>query len=237
LGNWLAQAWQVNYHSGVQETSLHVDIKSWYSQPGDMIEAAVDGYIIDIVRADLLIEIQTRSFSKLKSKLAHLLDNHRVHLVHSIPQEKWIVRMDSEGKNVLKRRKSPKHGHPVNIFKELVGITTLLKHPNLSIEILITQEEEIWRDDGRGSWRRKGWSIANRRLLEVLRTLVLTSATEYHIFLPDTLPGLFTVRDLAASLGQYRSLASRMAYTLKGIGVIERINKKGRQWVYRESEI
>ena len=221
----------------MQETSLHADLKNWYAQPGDLIESAVGGYIIDIVRQDLLIEIQTRNFSALKPKLIRLLDHHPLRLVHSIPQEKWIVRTDPDGINVLQRRKSPKRGRPENIFKELAGITNLIKHPNLSIEILITREEEIWQDDGLGSWRRKGWSIANRRLLEVLRTLVLTSATDYHIFLPATLPGLFSVRDLATSLHQYQSLAGRMAYTLHGIGVIERVDKKGRAWVYRESEV
>lgn len=219
----------------MQETSLHADLKNWYAQPGDQIEAFVDGFIIDIVRQDLLIEIQTRNFSNLKSKLTYLLKQHPVRLVHSIPQEKWIVRMDPAGRAILSRRKSPKRGRPEHIFKELIRITNLIKHPNLSIEILMTREEEIWHDDGRGSWRRKGWSIANRRLLEVLSSLVLTSVMDYHCFLPSRLPGLFTVREMATALGQYHSLAGKMVYTLNGIGVIERVDKKGQAWVYQES--
>mgnify|MGYP001034243352 CR=1 FL=1 len=52
-------------------------------------------------------------------------------------------------------------------FRELVYLPGLITHPNFSLLALFTHEEEIWRDDGKGSWRRKGWSIADRALLQV----------------------------------------------------------------------
>jgi hypothetical protein len=51
------------------EKSLHAALKKWYTQPGDQLEIRVDGYIIDLVRGDLLVEVQTGSFSPLKRKL------------------------------------------------------------------------------------------------------------------------------------------------------------------------
>ena len=45
-------------HIGVlQEKSLHASVKTWYAGPEDQLETKVDGYVIDIVRADdLLVE-------------------------------------------------------------------------------------------------------------------------------------------------------------------------------------
>ena len=51
------------------ETSLHLTLKSLYTTTGARQEAMVDGYQIDVVDGDLLIEIQTRSFTTIKPKL------------------------------------------------------------------------------------------------------------------------------------------------------------------------
>ena len=57
----------------LNEKALHASLKQWYARPGDQLEVAVDGFVIDIVRDDLLIEIQTRNFSSIKSKLTNLV--------------------------------------------------------------------------------------------------------------------------------------------------------------------
>jgi hypothetical protein len=43
----------------LNEKALHASLKQWYARPGDRFEVAVGGFVIDIVRAELLIEIQT----------------------------------------------------------------------------------------------------------------------------------------------------------------------------------
>ncbi len=53
----------MNTIGSLNEKSLHAALKAWCLQPGDQTEVPVDGYIIDIVRGDLLIEVQTRNFS------------------------------------------------------------------------------------------------------------------------------------------------------------------------------
>ncbi len=96
---------------------------------GRCLEVPVDGYIIDIVRGDLLVEIQTRSFSSLKKKLAVLTDSHPVRLVHPIAQEKWIVKLAGDWAKPMSRRKSPKRGHVEDIFAELVSFPRLAGQP------------------------------------------------------------------------------------------------------------
>jgi len=57
----------------LSEKSLHSPLKDWYAQSGDHVEAEVDGFHIDIIRNDLLIEIGRRKSPK-KGNLFHLFE-------------------------------------------------------------------------------------------------------------------------------------------------------------------
>jgi hypothetical protein len=215
----------------LKESSLHAGLKDWYAQPGDKLESPVDGYWIDLVRDRLLIEIQTGSFSAIKPKLTRLLKNYPVRLVYPITREKWIVRVTGDGK-IMGRRKSPKRGQGIALFQELVRIPKLVAHPNFTLEVLFTQEEEIRRDDGRGSRRNKYWSITDRRLLAVVDRLMLMLPKDYLYFLPHALPERFTVRELARALGQPYFKAGQMAYCLRHMGAIEVVGKRSKAILY-----
>jgi len=217
------------------EKSLHAALKRHYARPGDEIEALLDGYCIDIRRGSgkrmQLIEIQTRSFSNIKPKLTKLLPKYRMTLVHPIAAEKWIVRYDADGV-LISRRRSPKRGQLEDLFAELVSLPDLALHPNLKIEIVLTHEEEIQREDGKGSWRRKGRSIYDRKLLEVVRVAQFAKITDWLALLPKTLPAAFTNRDLAQALGRPSYTAQRMTYCLCRMGVLDKVGKRGRSHVF-----
>ncbi len=216
----------------LNETSLHADLKRWYALPGDSLEARVDGYVVDIVRGDLLIEIQTGNFTALKPKLYQLTENHPVRLVYPIALVKWIERVSADGETRLARRKSPRRGRIEHLFAELVRIPRLPAHPNFTLEVLLVKVEEQQRDDGRGSWRRKGRSIADRRLLEVVSQVVFHTPADFYTLLPDDLPSLFTTRDLALALGAPRRMAQQMAYCLSRIDVLTPVGSRGRYRLY-----
>ena len=72
----------------LNEKSLHAALKQWYARPDDLIEVSVDGFTVDIVRGDLLIEIQTRNLSAIKRKLMTLVEQHPVRLVYPVAQDK-----------------------------------------------------------------------------------------------------------------------------------------------------
>ena len=215
------------------ESSLHAAVKDWYAIPGDRLEVPVNGYVIDILRDSLLIEIQTRNFAQIKHKLRSLLENYTVHLVHPIAQEKWITRLPENGKDSLSRRKSPKRGRFVHIFDELIRIPDLITHPQFSLEILLIQVEEIRIQDGKGSWRRKGWSISDRRLTAVIDRLVLKKPADFLQFLPPDLPTSFTARDLAEQGSIPLRLAQKMAYCLKHMGNISMTGKRSNAYLYK----
>ncbi len=208
------------------ERSLHAALKEHLAQPGDRFEVKLGRYVIDIVRGDLLIEIQTRHLYALRPKLRRLLEDHRVHLVHPLPAERWIVREDADGR-VLTRRKSPRHAAARDIFNELVLIADLAMHPNLTLEALLIREEQVWRDDGRGSWRRGRWSLIDTRLLGVVESAVFAQPVDYPALLPP-LPETFTNADLAAARGWNSRLAGKATYALRAMGLLTPAGKRGR---------
>jgi hypothetical protein len=216
----------------MQETTLHTDLKEIYRLEGGRAETWVDGYLIDVVKPDLLIEIQTRKLRALKDKLADLLDCHPIRLVYPIAKEKFIVLKSADG-NVIRRRRTPHKGKTEDLFYELVSIAKWADHPNFSLEVLLTSEEEHRIQDGQGSWRRKGISIQDRRLNKIFERHLFSIATDYQLLLPSTLADSFTNRQLADLLSIPHRLAAKMTYTLLQIGILEFDGKKGRSSCFK----
>ena len=211
------------------ERSLHAALKEMYALPGDEMEVDVDGYVIDIVRDDLLIEIQTGSFSKLGAKLRVLVETHRVLLVYPVPQVRRIVRIDPDSGERLSTRKSPKRGRYIDLFGELVRIPDLINYSSFSLEVALIEEEQIRCADGRGSWRRKGVSIVDRELVDVIETRRFSGKADFLALLPESLPHPFTNKLLARVLKVRARQAQRVSYCLKRMGAIVEVGRDGRE--------
>jgi hypothetical protein len=218
----------------LNEKPLHASLKQWYAQPGDRFEVPVDGFVIDIVRDDVLLEIQTRHFGAIKSKLATLVSSHRVRLIHPIACEKWIVQSPTNGHGFGTRRKSPKRGRVEDLFRELVAIPRLLSHQNFSLEVLLTREEETRRFDRR-RWRTRGWVIEERRLLDVVDRRVFDGPASWLALLPG-FSEPFTSRELAQAIGVRIDLAQKIIYSLREAGFVQAIGKQGRAPLYNAGE-
>lgn len=219
----------------LREGPLHAALKEWCLRPGDRSELPVDGRQIDVVRGELLIEIQTASFGAIRDKLAALLERHPVRLVHPVAAERWIVRVDGDG-NPVGRRKSPKRRKVEDVFDEAVSLPTLLLHPRFSLEVVLVREEEVRRQEPGRAWRRRGWVVVERRLLEVIGSHRLEGEDDYLRLLPSDLPDAFTTADLAERLEIPRALAQKMAYCFRRAGLVRIDGKRGNSLVYCVSE-
>lgn len=219
----------------LNEKPLHAALKEWYAQTGDRLEAPIDGFVVDIVRGDVLIEIQTRNFFGIKRKLLELTKSHPVQLVYPVAREKWIVKVSDNGNSVLSRRKSPKRGIYADVFAELVSFPQLMAHSNFSLEVLLIQEEEVRRYDRRRGWRRRGWVTDERRLLEVVDRQLFRTPSDMGALVPLDVAEPYTTSDLAAAIGRPRRLAQRMAYCLREMGTIVAQGKRGRALLYARS--
>ncbi len=214
----------------LSEKGLHADIKDFLVLPGDIIEKSVDGFVADIFRDGLIIEIQTQNFGAIRRKLSHLLGYYPVHLVHPIAVERFIIRQDPGGREI-NRRRSPKVGRAIDIFEELVYIRDLVMHPNLTFEILMTREEVIRRQDPkRRRWN--GWFVYDKRLVEVVDRIVLASYRDFRGLLPEDLDFPFTNRELGQKLGCTHRHAGYMTYTLRRMGILREVGKRGNSILY-----
>lgn len=215
-----------NHIGMLNEKPLHAALKQRIARPGDRLETPVGGFVIDIVRDGLLIEIQTSNFSALKSKLPVLVSQYPLQLIYPIAREKWIVKPKGGG-----RRKSPRRGCIEDLFVELVSFPELMAHDNFSLRVLFIQEEVLRRQDGK-RWRRGGWVTGERRLLDVIGQQLFQTPSDLAALLPPGLPEQFTTEDLAKELDKPRWLAQKMTYCLRGMGALESVGKRSRSILY-----
>ncbi len=217
----------------LNEGPLHAALKASYAANGGQAEVAVDSFVADAVRNGIIYEIQTGSFSGLTRKLKTLVETTPVVLVHPIAQSSVIVKVPDDPKAKVQRRKSPRRGKLIHIVSELVYIPGLLSHPNFSVEVVLTQEEDIRRYDPNKNRRRGGWRTRERRLLEVVEGMRLQDMRDLFLFLKGDLPEPFSTRELAQVLDEPLDIAQKMAYCLRHAGVTEITGKRGNALLYR----
>jgi hypothetical protein len=135
----------------------------------------------------------------------------------------------------VRRRKSPKKGKVTDLFYELVHAPSLIKDRNFSLEVLLIEEEEIRCSDGRGSWRRRGASVKDRKLLKVFDRIVFEDSRDFLEFLPEELDDRFTNKVLAQKLGISIQLAQKITYCLRKMGAISVAGKRRNQLLFQVS--
>jgi hypothetical protein len=218
----------------MNESSLHSAIKEWYSLPRDKFEVKISQYVADIIRGDLIVEIQTMNFSAIKKKLENLVQKHKVRLVYPIAERKCIVHIDKSGE-VVSRRKSPGKGKLTDLFRELVRVPELIKEVNFSLEVLLIDEEEIRIDDGKGSWRRRGASIKDRKLVGVNTRILFENSIDFLKLLPEELHETFTNKELASSKKVSVRTAQQITYCFRRSGMIRVLEKRGKELVFQKT--
>ncbi|MEZ6183998.1 MAG: hypothetical protein R3F62_03190 [Planctomycetota bacterium] len=218
------------------EGPLHAALKAHLAQPGDRFEVPFAGYQIDLVRDELLLEIQTAKLGALRPKLRALLRERPVRVVYPVLAETWLVSVDAEGRPV-RRRKSPKRRGLWDAFAELVSLPRLFRDPRFSCEVLLVQAEEVRRPATRRRRRRKDWVVAERRLLGVGERHLLTGVDGLQALVPAELVGPFGTADLARTLGCPRHLAQKLAYCLREAGALETVGKRGNALLYARSAL
>ncbi len=209
-----------DHNIGTQsEGSLHAALKLHMSAPGDRFEVPLHGFVVDVLRGDTCIEIQTSGFASMGRKLDRLLPDFHVHVVHPVAVSSWIQRREQ------KTRKSPKHGDVYDVFAELVSVPTMLDHPNLTIEVLLVEVDVIKVPDPAMRRRRGGWRTVDRRLRAIVGSHGFRTTHDLVALLPGDLPGEWTTKDLAGCAGIARRSAQQMAYVLKANELITEVRR------------
>lgn len=214
------------------ESHMHRELKKLYSH-GGQTEAPFEGFVVDILQENRIIEVQTGSFGAIKKKIARLKDVRPIRIVYPVAVVKHISHVDPDSGEVLRSRKSPKKGSIFDLFGQLVYYPDLITEKQVEIEVLLVEQDEIRTDDGKGSWRRKGVSITDRRLIQVNASRLVKSGEDLLNLLPDSLPAEFTNGDLAEAAGIRKKLAQQTTWCLHRLNLVERRGKSGRQYLYK----
>lgn len=197
-----------------------------------MTEAVVAGFVADGISGNgECIEVQTGSFGPLREKAKQLAAEGGLRIIHPVIVNKHIEVFD-EGGTWLYRRKSPRRGNPWDLFKALIYAPELPLIPGLRIELALVDVTEKRVQDGKGSWRRKGASIAARELTVWHEAVILESPKDYLRFLPFTNNEEFTTPMLAKETGISVNLAGKTLYVLARIGLVKRIGKQRNAFLY-----
>jgi hypothetical protein len=216
-----------------KESNLHRSLKFTYAGAGGQTEIPLGAYVADgVSREGEIIEVQTGSFGPLKRKIKDLMARGPVKIIHPIIIKKFIEVFDRGG-TLLYTRKSPRKGSEWDLFKALLYAPELALAPGLTIELALTDILEKRVLDGKGSWRRKGASIADRELLACRGTITLNSPEDYRRFIPFAEEETFTVKDLKEKARIPRPLAGKTLYVLTKMGLLNRTGKQGNAWKYK----
>jgi len=218
----------------LRERTLHKQLKALYRPEDGEAEWPVAGAIADLWSPTVgVIEIQTRSLGKLRSKIAAYLEaGLEVTVVHPLAVLRTIETWNFDRTQLLSRRKSPKTERIEGAFREIGALAAFLVHPRFRFVVALVRETELRCDDGKGSWRRQGKSKVDRVLDGQEEERVFRSREDYAELLPPwTQPG--TREDLQAALRLTVPEAQSLVSCFKKIGVLEVCGTRGRSQLLR----
>lgn len=215
------------------EKLLHAALKYYVCPDPACHEVRVGRFVADVLWEGRITEIQTRSFSPLRPKLEALLPQFEVTVLCPIAQVKWLRMINPETGEVSQRRRSPKSGTALELYHELGRIQPCLLHPNLTLQVLLLEVEELRRPGGgRHGYQRWDWEP-----LALLGEVVLHTPEDYRQLLPPGLPDPFFFEQLRRASRLSEHTARRGLSSLCRAGVVERAGQEGRRALYRVSPL
>ncbi len=216
------------------EKTLHAALKWWLDEDATHHEVPLlGGAVADIFDGQRVTEIQTANFSGFRGKLARLLEQYPVNVVHPVVRRKWLCWVDPATGEVSAPHKSPRTGTLTDAGTQLIYILPLLPHENLTVTLVPVDVEERRLADGRRSRDGKRGSHRLERVpLAVGEPVTLTGAADYGVLLPAGLTSPFTAKTFgkAAHL-QGRKLNGTLRVLLEQ-HVIQRTGKEGNTYIY-----
>jgi len=219
------------------EKTVHAVLKNAYAPDEDMHEIPIENYVADIYTGTEIIEIQTRQFNKMRNKLSTFLPLYPVTIVYPIPATKWLIWIDEETGELSNKRKSPVKGNVYSAFIELYKIKNFLTDKNLRLEFVLLDMEEYRLLNGWSRDKKKGSHRYDRIPVELIEEVSVERVEDYMRFVPYELAEKFTVKDFAKAAGIPERLSQTVVHILHYVGVLERIGKLGRSYLYTVKEV
>ena len=234
----MAETSRINLYS---EYSLHDQLKRRAAGQGGRIEVCIEGKIADALRSDgEIVEIQTAALGSLVDKARFWsLRGYKLRIQLPLAVKKTIVRIRQDTGEVLSRRKSPKKEGLWSIFDRLVRASGLLGLPELIIELVYIEMEEIrtvLEEPVRRGRFLRSYATADRSLVAVRESKEFSSPSDWLALLPDSEGGFWTSASLGKALSISPAQARKLLYTFARAGFLKAIPSEGRAKRYSPAE-
>jgi hypothetical protein len=213
-----------------QERTLHQYLKYYFCNESIFHEQKCCGYIVDILKDNQIIEIQTSSFNAMRKKLACLLNKYPITIVYPIINQKLIYNLDENGE-LISIKKSPKKENPLKIGKELYKINNLLNHPNLKFVCAILNIDE-YRIPYINRYKQNKMTRINQVPKEIVDLIELKDASSFMSLIPfeDEFDAETFRKKLKLSLRE----ASSTLIILRTVKAIEVVRNEGKKYIYKK---
>ena len=213
------------------EKRLHRILKRFVCADVRAHEVRVGRYVADVLNERGITEIQTCSFRPLVNKLRYYLEHtdYTITVLCPVIAEKTIFRMDRESGEILRVKRSPKHGRVIDVLPELFWLGDLMRNDRLTVEIaLITADEHRFSER---RYHHRDGAFEGELYPRALRDYVLLRTREdFCAFLPEGAES-FT----AAEYAGFSKLKGRHVYSalnfLCAVGLLRR-EKEGNRYRY-----
>ena len=219
----------------LKEKTVHAVLKNYYAPDEKMQEVLLKNYVVDIYTGQDILEIQNGNFYKMRAKLDAFLEEYPVTLIYPIPHTKWLIWIDEETGELSPKRKSPLTGSAYRAFSELYRIKSYLKNENLHFIFPLIDMEEYRLLNGWSKDRKKGSCRYDRIPVDLFDEVSVYGREDYLQFLPESLPDVFTSKDLSKTAKIPMKIAGMVLHILAYLGITERVGKKGNAFLYRIS--
>ena len=233
----------------LNESHLHKALKNYYMIQWEHSkeEQKVGPYIIDVLAEDkTALEIQTGSISRLKEKIAYLIEeNYKIIVVYPLVTTKFIKLYDIEG-NLKSKRKSPVHKDIYSIFRELTGIAPFLTDKNFSlhvVDVIISekrcQTEKPVQSKNKNRRFLKNWIKVDKTLEEIQDIRQFNTVSDWLNLLPKQRDKYFSAKDIKLALVNEgikitQDQVRLMLWVYKKAFLIKEAQKEGRTILYTE---
>ena len=215
------------------EKTLHAVLKNYYEPHDENHEIKVGRFVADIVGEQGVIEIQTRNFGSLLEKLDNFLEFCEVTVVYPMPALKYVSWLDMETGELSPKHRSPKKCRIYDAFKEIIRIKYALDNPRFHLVLCFLEVDEIRFLNGWSKDKKRGSSRCDRIPKDIIEEVRFDCIQDYKRFIPEGLPEEFTSAHYAKACKISKQLASNGLNILSYLGLVERIGKNGRSYVYK----
>lgn len=214
------------------EKLLHKTLKYYFEPDESKHEIESYGSVADIRNEKEIIEIQTRSLSKLVPKLDRFLQKEQVTVVYPLIENKLICRINTETGESMPPRKSSKKGRLSTALAEISMIRQFVSHERLRVLVVTVDVIETRMMNEKKKIGRKRTAKINTVPTRINRIIELSCPEDYRQLLPTDLPQSFNATDFQNYTKLNRIESHGALMLLLQLGILTRSRKGSDAYIY-----